>query len=184
VRISGAHFATKYVELSRHIEPVSIYLMKLYNAFIKKDQNGKIEDVVLLDEGFSFLAFLFGGLWFLFHRMWLNAAIIFAINYMLQSISNNAILSKLDVMFLETSFLIIVAYNANHWFGEHLARLGYQISGFVLANNKAEARIKAVQALHADYPELSIDEFSDAIIDPKGYRKHLQAQKNEPYFSV
>ena len=158
--------------------------MKLYNAFIKKDLNDKIEDVVLLDEGFSFFAFLFSGLWFLFHKMWLNAAVIFAINYLLQSLGNNEVLPKLDVMFLEISFLVIIAYNANHWFGEHLLRRGYKLSGFVLAANKAEARIKAVQALYVDYPELTIDEFSTAIIDPKGYRKTLREQKNEPYFSV
>ncbi len=158
--------------------------MRLYNALIKKDQNNKIEDVVLLEEGFSFMAFLFSGLWFLFHKMWLNAAVIFAINYVLQSLGEAGALSKLDLMFLEFSFLIIIAYNANHWFSEYLLRRGYQISGFVLAANKAEARIKAVQSLYVDYPELSIDEFSDAIIDPKGYRKHLQQQKNVPYFSV
>ena len=158
--------------------------MKLYNALIKKDKNNKIEDVVLLEEGFSLFAFLFSGLWFLFHRMWLNAATIFAINYVLQSFGEAEILSKLDLIFLELSFLIIIAYNANHWFGEHLLRQGYQLSGFVLAANKAEARIKAVQSLYVDYPELTIDEFSDAIIDPRGYRKHLRSQKNEPYFSV
>lgn len=158
--------------------------MKLYSALIKKDKNNKIEDVVLLEEGFSFLAFLFNGLWFLFHRMWANAAVIFAINYALQSLGEAAVLSKIDLMFLEFSFLIIIAYNANYWFGEHLLCLGYQISGFVLAANKAEARIKAVQSLYVDYPELSIDEFSSAIIDPRGYRKHLQQQQNQPYFSV
>lgn len=158
--------------------------MKLYSALIKKDQNSKIEDVVLLEEGFSLFAFLFSGLWFLFHKMWLNAATIFAINYILQSFGEAEILSNLDIIFLEFSFLIIIAYNANHWFSEHLLRKGYKVSGFVLAANKAEARIKAVQSLYADYAELTIDEFSDAIIDPRGYRKHLRSQKNEPYFSV
>lgn len=158
--------------------------MKLYNALIKKDKNNKIEDVILLEEGFSFAVFLFNGLWFLFHKMWANAAVIFAINYVLQSLEKTSMLSKIDLMFLEFAFLIIIAHNANHWFGEHLLRLGYQISGFILAENKAEARIKAVQSLYVDYPELSIDEFSTAIIDPRGYRKHLQQQKIQPYFSV
>lgn len=158
--------------------------MKLYTALIKKDQNNKIEDVVLLDEGFSLTAFLFSGLWFLFHKMWFNAATIFAINYLAQSLGKASGLATTDLMFLEFSFLTIIAYNANHWFIDHLLRCQYKISGFVLAANKAEARIKAVQSLYSDYPELSIDEFSSAIIDPKGYRKYLRAQKNEPYFSV
>ncbi len=158
--------------------------MKPYTALIKKDQNNKIEDVVLLEEGFSLMAFFFNGIWFLFHKMWLNAATIFAINYLLQSLGNAGAFSKIDLIFLEVSFLVIIAYNANHWFSEHLLRCGYQISGFVLASNKAEARIKAVQSLYSDYSDLSIDEFSDAIIDPKGYRKYLREQKKEPYFSV
>jgi len=158
--------------------------MKLYTALIKKDQSNKIEDVVLLEEGFSLMAFLFSGVWFLFHKMWLNAVIIFAISYFLQSLGEAGVLSTIDLMFLEFSFIVIIAYNANCWFSEDLLRRGYQISGFVLASSKADARIKAVQSLYVDYSDLSIDEFSDAIIDPKGYRKHLQEQKNEPYFSV
>ncbi len=158
--------------------------MKLYSALIKKDQNNKIEDVVLLDEGFSFLAFLFSGLWFLFHKMWFSTIFIFAVNIALQAIVGMGFLSKLDGGLLNFSFLIIIAYNAHRWFGEHLVSRGYKITGFVLADSKSEARIKAVQALYGNYPELSIDEFSDAIIDPKGYHKRMQAQKNEPYFSL
>lgn len=158
--------------------------MKLYNVLIKKDQNGKIEDVVLLDEGFSFYAFLFGAFWFLYHRMWLNAAVIFAINLALQYFEDQEIFTKIDSTFLQIAFLVIVAYNASHWFGEHLARLNYKNNGFVLAENKAEARIKAVQTLHNDYQNLTIDEFSDAIVDPKGYHKSLLKQKRQPYFVV
>ena len=158
--------------------------MKLYNALIKKDKNNKIEDVVLLEEGASFLAFVFGGLWFLFHRMWLNAAAIIAINYGLEYLADADYISKLDLTFLQTAFLVIIAFNAYDWFEEHLLRHGYKVSGFVLAANKAEARIKAVQMLYRRYPELSLDEFSDAIVDPRSYRKRMQHQKKEPYFSV
>ncbi|NBV07442.1 MAG: DUF2628 domain-containing protein [Proteobacteria bacterium] len=158
--------------------------MKLYNVLIKKDQNSKIEDVVLLDEGFSFFAFLFGAFWFLYHKMWLNAAAIFIINLALQYFENSGIFNKLDSAFLQMAFFIIVAYNANHWFSEHLVRLNYKNNGFVLAENKAEARIKAVQMLHSEYKNLTIDEFSSAIVDPKGYRKLLLEQKKQPYFVV
>lgn len=157
--------------------------MKLYSALIKKDQNNKIEDVVLLEEGFSFMAFVFSGLWFLFHKMWLHFIVVFAINFTLQRLGKFGLISGFDVMFLEAAFLFVIAYSANHWFGEHLLHKGYKLSGFVLADNKADARIKAVQSLYVDYPELSIGEFSDAIVDPRSYRKHLKTHKNQPYFS-
>ena len=33
--------------------------MKIYNVFIKEDKSGKIEDVVVLKDGFSLVAFIF-----------------------------------------------------------------------------------------------------------------------------
>jgi len=156
--------------------------MKLYSAFIKKNQDNKIKDVVLLDEGFSFLAFLFGGFWFLFHRMWSVAMIVFAINVLMQIMFAQKILTDLDIYILNVSFSIIVACNSKNWLEKHLSSCGYILSCFILSDNKQGAKIRAAQALHERYPDFSIDELSDIIIDPKGHCKKLNKQKNEPYF--
>ena len=44
--------------------------MKFYNGLIKFDGEGKIQDIVMIDDGFSFGCLFFAPLWFLFHKMW------------------------------------------------------------------------------------------------------------------
>ena len=158
--------------------------MKLYDALIKKDKNNKIEDIVLLQEGFSFVAFFLSALWFVFHRMWHVAAIVLAVDYSFSILSGLGILSAFDIAFLQTTFLLLIAYNANRLFNEFLHKKGYKTIGLVLANSRAEARIKAMKILHHNYPNLSFDEFSEAIIDPKSYGEALRGQKSQPYFTV
>ncbi len=153
--------------------------MKLYSALIKKDQNNKIEDISVLIQSFSVLAFFFGFLWFLSHRMWRNAAVVLAVNLAFIFLKNSDILSAIDLFFLEFAFLLSVGLNANHWYEEYLKDKNYKQIGYVLAQNEEDARLKAMKILDRNYPNLSFDEFSEAIIDPKAYE-----QKNEPYFSA
>ena len=46
--------------------------MKLYRALVKFDKDNKIENIVVVDDGFSWKALFFNPLWFLFHRMWIE----------------------------------------------------------------------------------------------------------------
>ena len=61
-----------------------------------------------------------------------------------------------DLIFLQLTFLVIIAYNANHWFNEFLLKNGYQTIGFVLAISRAQARIRAARLLHHQYPSLCL----------------------------
>ncbi len=158
--------------------------MKLYNAFIKKNQDGKIEDIILLEEGFSFWAFVFGGLWFLFHRMWLNGIFVFVMEFVLEHFAQIELISRLDMVFLHLGLLVVIGYNANFWFGQYLVEKKYEIACFVLSGNRPEAKIRAVEILHKQYPNHTIEEFSDIIVDSKSYQKMLRRQKERPYFAA
>ena len=57
--------------------------MKLYRALVKFDKENKIENIIVVDDGFSWKAFFFNPLWFLFHRMWIEVAMFVAIFYSL-----------------------------------------------------------------------------------------------------
>jgi hypothetical protein len=46
--------------------------MNLYKGLVKFDKDNKIEDVVVVDEGFSWGALILNPIWFLFHKMWLE----------------------------------------------------------------------------------------------------------------
>jgi len=152
--------------------------MKLYSALIKKDKDNKIEDISVLVQSFSILAFFFGFLWFLSHRMWRNAALVLTVNLVFIFLKNSDFLSVIDLIFLEFAFLLTVGISANHWYEEYLKDKNYKQIGYVLAQNEEDARLKAMKILDRNYPNLSFDEFSEAIIDPKAYEKN----KKEPYF--
>ena len=97
--------------------------MKIYNALIKKNKEGKIEDVILLKEGFSFFAFLFSGLWFLYHKMWSEFLAILLVNFLIAYMENFS--PAIDKILLEISFIFLVALNANYWLCEHLKKKDY-----------------------------------------------------------
>jgi hypothetical protein len=144
--------------------------MKLYNALIKKNEEGKIADVVLLKEGFSFFAFLFSGLWFLYHRMWVEFLALILINITFAFLGNFS--SDFDKIFLEVAFIFILAINANHWLCDHLRKKNYQFVGLVFGTNCENAKLRFIKNFESDSPE-----FDDAILNPKLYRKMTKLSK-------
>ena len=151
--------------------------LKLYSALIKKDKSLKIEDIALIREDFSFLAFFFSLAWFLCHKMWRFALILVLIEYALSTLSDLKIISGVDLAFLQFALLLAIAMSASYWYRQHLNKKGYVLTSFVLAQNEEEARLKAMKSLHRNSPDLSFDEFSEEIIDPKSYLKSMNIGK-------
>lgn len=156
--------------------------MKLYLVLSKKDQNSAIESVILTDECFSWTAFLLGALWFLFYRMPIFAAIIFVASFAFGVFVEIGLFSNLEIIVIEIGFMTFMAYNAKTWRVKHLFAQKYQLETIILAQNKLEAKIKAVEELSNKYPQFNIEEISELVVDSRAYRKKLQ--KETPYFCV
>lgn len=131
--------------------------MKLYNVLVKRNPVGEIEDIVLLKDGFSWLAFFFSGLWFLYYRMWKEFLVMIAANVVLVFFAK--ISSNLDRTFLEFAFFFLIALNANYWRVEHLKKKKYEMVGLVFGSNLVDAKLHFVDGLE--------DEFSEAILNPR-----------------
>ncbi len=131
--------------------------MKTYNALIKKNNKGEVEDLVLLSEGLSCKAFVFSGLWFLYHKMWKEVVALMLINFALVSFTK--IFSDLDKTLLEIAFLFVVALNANYWLCDHLKKKGYEFIGMAFGEDALSAKINLLRDV-----ELS---FSNQVFDPK-----------------
>jgi hypothetical protein len=148
--------------------------MKIYNAFIKKNKEGKVEDIVFVKEGFSFFAFLFSGLWFLYHKMWSEFFVFLlastALSYGFEFIP------EFDKFFLELAFVFIVALNANYWLCENLKNKNYEFVGLVFGGNRTEAKIRFVKNLEADVSASAI-EFDDSILNPKLHHQMMKLKK-------
>lgn len=145
--------------------------MKLYNILIKKDSAKKIEDVVLIKEGFSWLAFFFSGLWFLYHKMWKEFLVIIAINIAFFFLGK--LISDFDKVLFESAFVFVIALNANYWLCEHLKKKHYEAAGLILGHNHVEAKLHFFQG-----SSLDLSEFSSSILDPKSYRQIAKLQKS------
>ncbi len=126
--------------------------MKLYNALIKKSEEGKISEIILIKEGFSFFAFLFGPLWFFYHKMWKEALTLIALDTFFGLYSKIA--GFPNEVLLQISFAIIVAANANFWFCAHLLRKKYIFFGLIFADNQDGAML----SLGKNFSNNSFDE--------------------------
>lgn len=119
--------------------------MKLYNALVKKDSHGNIEDLVLIKEGHSLRALFFGFAWFLYHKMWKSALILFVVSSLIININSFYFFSELGSdgkAILSIFFSLIISINANYWLSEHLEKKGYSFAGTTFAMTEIEAHIR------------------------------------------
>jgi len=148
--------------------------MKIYSAFIKKNKEGKIADVTLVKDGFSFFAFFFSGLWFLSHKMWSEFFALMFVGVMF-SLSSD-FLPNFDKAFLQLAFVFIVAFNANYWLCEHLKRKDYEFVGLVFGDDLSSAKMRFVKNLEAHCSQNFV-EFDDSILNPKLHRQMMKFKK-------
>lgn len=131
--------------------------MKLYNVLVKRNPAGKIDDIVLIKDGFSWLVFLFSGLWFFYHRMWKDLLVLIAVNFAFVFFAK--ISSSFDRVLLEFGFFFLVALNANYWRIDHLKKKGYELVGLSFGDGRVDAKVRFVEGIE--------DEFSEAILNPR-----------------
>ena len=90
-------------------------------------------DPVFLKDGFSFMAFIFSGVWALWHRMWFVSAVIFGgwglVEFLLTLIGADTELRLVMTMGLS----LFVGFGANDWLSSSLLRRGYSLDGLVVA---------------------------------------------------
>jgi hypothetical protein len=157
--------------------------MSLYDVYLKKNnKDNKIEDVVCLKDGFSWLAFFFGPFWFLYHKMLKEFLILIAVNIVFVNLSQNNFLGNIDFFILHIGFVILVAINANFWRALYLKKKNYQFSSVIISGNCDLALVKFISCFNTD-KNYDFAKFSDAIINPevfynKSCLNFFKAKKN------
>ncbi len=155
--------------------------MKLYNALIKKTKEGKIEDIILLKDGFSYPAFFLNNIWFLYNKMWKEFVVLLGVSFSFMLLKAMGIFSSSDIFLLEVIFVFIIALNFNYWLVEHLKKQGYEFVGLVFGSDLTNAKMRFVKNLENDQNFEEID-FDISITDPKLHRQFVKKQKKEHYF--
>lgn len=157
--------------------------MKLYNALVKKTKLGTIEDVVVFKDGFSFPAFFFNNLWFLYHKMWKEFGVLLLLSFVFILLKSLGILSSSDVFLLEIVMVFMIALNFNYWLVDHLKKQGYEFVGLVFGVDEISAKMRFVKNLEENQKTENFA-FDIAISDPKMHRQILKMKKREHYFTV
>lgn len=119
--------------------------MKLYNSYIKENKKGEIEDLIFVKSGFSFWAFFFSFLWFLYHKMFKATVTAFFLYIFLGWLITLYNPNDLDASIISISVSIIIAINANFWYAQYLEKKGYKFAGCVFGNSFRAAKLRFVE---------------------------------------
>ena len=142
--------------------------MKLYKGLVKFDKKGKIEDIIVVDDSFSWKAFFFNPLWFLFHKMWIEFFLFLSVSVVFIYVFSFGAYNFL----MQISLLFMVALNSKTWYEDFLVkRKNYLFLAMIFGNNKTEAKIKFINQISLKNKENNEKIiFSDNLLDPKYFK--------------
>lgn len=116
--------------------------MKLYNVY----QHPILKEYVVVKQGFSFPALLFGVLWTIYNKLWLHSGVLIAISLLLgfsQDFMNSNQYTEFLLFAVNLAVAVYVAKNANGWKSVDLQHRGFEeVAKLVEANNKEHALSK------------------------------------------
>ena len=114
--------------------------MALFNILEAPD--GKPDRVMVIREGFSPGAFIFTVFWALWHRMWVVAAILFAILAAVSLAAGLVGLSPTLTSVLEAAVSLIFGFEATRLRTVSSERAGYRLVGQMEASNQEAAELQ------------------------------------------
>ena len=138
--------------------------MKLYSVLIKKNKEEKVEDVIILKDGFIWSAFIFSGLWFLYYKMWKEFLALLCLNLVLTFFDK--VFSGFDAAILHLMLAALIAFNANFWLENHLKKLGYEMVGSIFGESEIKAKVRLMESLKLEFDPKEFV-INDQIISPK-----------------
>jgi hypothetical protein len=110
-------------------------------------------NAVVLKEGFSWWAFFFGPLWFLWHGMWASAILVvllfYGVSYLTDYLNVVPPLAAVPALGLN----VLVGLNARDWRRMVLTRRGYRFAGVVVADSQEQAEWTLIHRSFAETPE-------------------------------
>ena len=113
--------------------------MKVFTVLEPPD--GKAERVAFVAEGFSGAALVLTVLWALWHRMWMVAALLFALTSAITVATNVDLLGSGLAALLQFGIGLIFAFEARALQVASLERSGFRRSGLIQASNSEAAEL-------------------------------------------
>lgn len=117
-------------------------------------QNPDRTDAVYVRDGFRFCAFLFGPLWLLWNRLWIEAALVFAAMLAIGA-ATTAAGAPQAAPWLSFLLSLFVGLEGPALHLAALRRRGWTDAGVVIAENADEAEIRDVYSANIEEPALA-----------------------------
>ncbi len=104
----------------------------------------------ILPEGFSWGAFLFGPLWFLFHGLWLSAILLVLLYMAIAGAADHFAVAEGIWSIAVFTVNVLVGFNARDWWRLMLDRQGFRFVGVVQARSLEQAEWTLMQRAFAE----------------------------------
>ena len=113
--------------------------MKVYTVHMRRQGLAPERDIVLVKEGFSWLAFVFSVFWSLYYRLWLPALALVLAFVLLATIVELGMIDNIVSSVFEVGVCVLFGCWANDLRRNALGKNGFEELGVVVAANRDEA---------------------------------------------
>ena len=124
--------------------------MKIYRIFLKKTNEGVIDDLKLVKEGFNILAFVFQLGYLAYKGLWRQSFIIFAVFSFLGLISVS-VLAIYIMMSIQICVCIYIGFEFSDWYSQKLTKSGYEFLGYSSGIDEKDAKLKFLDNINNNY---------------------------------
>lgn len=114
--------------------------MKFYAIYMKTQSEQPLETIDCVCARFSFMAGVFQGFWALYQRMWVVAALLFALEALMAFAKIQGVMGEVSLAVINLALLAYVGFSASDWREASLKRKGFQLMDVVVARNEMEAQ--------------------------------------------
>lgn len=118
--------------------------MKIYTVYTKDIGPSQLEDLVLVKEGFSWMAAILNFFWAFYHKMWVAGSILLIVNIVFIFLETKGYMEPEIVHSIKVGLLLFIGYNFNDWYRNNLIKQGLIPCGLVSGKNEDEARYKFI----------------------------------------
>jgi hypothetical protein len=124
----------------------------IYTVHINPSLREPYEKAVFIEEGFSWMAFFFTGLWALYNRLWWWALGIFIFNATMLQLVDSSALTHTGIFIVQLSAQILIGSYAHDWQRAKLRKRGYIIADIVTGDSLLGAEQRFFDRYFASHP--------------------------------
>ncbi len=113
---------------------------KLYSVHINPEHEEPFETAEFVQEGFNIYAFIFTGLWMLYHKIWASGIVIILLMGLIAALGASFSFNPMSVLVLRVGLQIMIGLEANDLRRRYLSERGFIVSDIVTGTTLLDAQ--------------------------------------------